>query len=235
MLVAITTSALFFSENGSTLSNIRTAPAAPDDGFPVSVAYEPSAAELEWRDHISEWHSDVCARSASPAWFSTVQSVVAALAHQDEAPERDEAPPPENFIAALAAADAAGHLSHMVYTYASGATVRVALEPLIGMLRDPRSCCDGELSTVWEPMLTGLLGPKYFWSHADQHMWVLLDPALARVARIGARKPTAALRAPRIVRAFLLDMGGSRWNHAQGSRWTIRTFARLGIHFDHSD
>ena len=218
-----------------------SAPAsALTSSFPIRVAYEPSAAEVAWRANIATWHADVCARSASPTWFPTMQGVVTALAAQD-APGPDDALP-ASFAAELAAADAAGYLSHFVYTYADGSTARVAIEPLIGILRDPRSGCDGPSSTAYTPMLETL---EKFWMHVDLHMWVLLDPELRRVANVGALLPppappppsgvlaTLPRGTPHYARAFLLDMGGSRWNHAQGSRWTMRIFEHLGIRFDH--
>jgi hypothetical protein len=190
----------------------------------ATVEYRPAAAEEEWLAHIAEWHVDVCARLASPPWRSSFQLLIDMLDAQAQGGESDEAVPVQ-LASAQAAAEAAGLLSHMVYRFSDGSSTSVALEPLIGLLRDPRPSCDGAPSEAFTPRVE--------WVLVDQKMWVLLDPARKKAADVGGVKQLAAPRAPAYRRALLFDMGGSRFMHAQGGRWIQRMFARLGVNFDH--
>ena len=190
----------------------------------ISVEYLPSEAETQWVSNIHEWHKDVCARAASSQWRATFQTLIDMLVAQDQGGE-DDTSIPEGLKPKQALAEDGGLLSHMFYTYSDGSTASVALEPLIGMLRDHRTSCDGEPGTAFIPNVD--------WTLVDQRMWVLLDPNRAAVAGLGKPKPLAALRAPLYRRALLFDMGGSRFMHAQGGRWIQRKFSRMGIHFDH--
>jgi hypothetical protein len=193
----------------------------------VGTAYLPSAAEREWVANIGEWHKDACARVASPQWHATYQGVVSVLAEQDAGGEEDGALPPA-LRERLAAAEQGGLLSHLRYTYSDGSSRSVALEPLIGLLRDHRASCQGEPGTTFQP------GVGYWEMVVDKKMWVVMDPAAVAVARVGAPKAGApAPRAPAYARALMFDMGGSRFMHAQGGRWILRQYARAGLHFDH--
>ena len=192
----------------------------------LSTEYQPSAVELEWGANIHLWHTDVCKRAVSDQWLTTFQVIINVLAEQDEGGE-DDTKSSVALSSTLAEAEHAGYLSHMVYKYSNGVERRVALEPLIGLLRDHRSSCQGDPGTIFTPSV------GYWEMMVDKKMWIIMDPERALTAALGRPKMHVAPRAPAYARALMFDMGGSRFMHAQGGRWIMRQFSRMGIHFDH--
>ena len=191
----------------------------------VRKTYEPSPLEELWRRGVNGWLEMICDKAIEPESFPGLQQTLWALVSQEiEGPPGG--PPMPEFLKALADPATQAHLSHMVYHYSDGSATSIALEPLAGILRDPRTACyNGDR---FQPPL-----------EAGQHElqerkpWVLLDPALAAVAAVHAPKLHHALREAPYKRALLFDMGGSRWNDAAGSRWLLNKFSGMGIHFEH--
>jgi len=129
--------------------------------------------------------------------------------------------------AGAAAAVAADTWSLMTYRNDAGAELSVALEPLAGLMRDPRPTCDSLH-----------LHPRKAERHLDSRDLTLLDPAF--YAAVAARllhppaAPSGAEAAAARPRALLFDLGATRWDpqHVTGFRWTVETFERLGVTFD---
>jgi hypothetical protein len=188
----------------------------------ATVEYRPAAAEEEWLAHIAEWHVDVCARLASPPWRSSFQLLIDMLDAQAQGGESDEAVPVQ-LASAQAAAEASGLLSHMVYRFSDGSSTSVALEPLIGLLRDPRTSCEGSA-----------LRPVVPWGPQDSKATLYLDPGFYRALAASLAPPGSAAPRSAQPRAFLLDMGSTRWVAGppySGLSWLIHAYAELGIEF----
>jgi hypothetical protein len=177
---------------------------------------------------IKDWSADPCAALASPAYADATQRVLDIMIDMEDrgAWEQDGELHPA-FEPALRAE--ASLFSHMRYEYEDGSVVRVALEPLIGPLRDPRPICLGAHSGTWSPALTG---PPSLQLNSGMN-WVVLDPLLKGVAAVGAPKAQPqAPRMPAYKRALLFDMGGMRWNK-EGSAWLHRQLSRMGVQLEH--
>ena len=185
-------------------------------------------AELAWMASIEEWSADPCAALASPAYAETTQRVLDVMIDMEARDEweRDSSLHPA-FEPALRSSPAL--FSHMRYEYEDGSVVRVALEPLIGPLRDPRPICLGTHSGTWAPALSG---PPPLQLNSAMN-WVVLDPQLKSIAAVGAPKAhPQAPRMPAYKRALLFDMGGMRWNR-EGSAWLHRQLSRMGVQLEH--
>lgn len=207
-------------------SNLRQ----PPDAL-LRTVYEPSAMELLWRRNIVEWKAAPC-DVLRDKFMGETQALLATFGAQGREPVED-ATNRVAFLEEFAVADGRGLLSHMTYVFQSGRTSRVALEPLFGILRDPRTSCPYSLAkqSPWHPILEK---PAYML--IQDKFVVLHDPAIAALAALELpviNSPAHNGRRQR--RAFLFDLGGTHWTRdpAPGSRWIFRQARRLGIDFDH--
>jgi hypothetical protein len=99
------------------------------------------------------------------------------------------------------------------------------MEPLAGILRDPRHACwefDHVSASLRKAAFVPPLARSGPYGDAGQRKYSLLDPALARKGTDG-RPP----------RAILIDMGGSKWSDAHGLRWLVEAYAAVGVEFEH--
>jgi len=202
----------------------------PDLVVPGEVRryYEPSASEKWWMSNVDTVQAVVCHVMASAEHIATVQRILDVIVAQ-EIPGPPGGPPMAEFVESLNGADKAGLLSHMVYEYGDGRVERVAMEPLIGMLRDPRTSCP-QHGSMFRPTLEDGLTQHDL---VELKPWVILDPAIATVAQVFTPKLHAGLRQAPYRRALLFDMGGSRWNDVAGSRWITTKLAGMGLSFEH--
>jgi hypothetical protein len=110
----------------------------------------------------------------------------------------------------------------------------VALEPLAGIMRDPRPSCLGIA-----------LQPSVAVHHLDSRDFTLLDPAFYRQVakslkhvspqRVSNLSDAGAFSGPaHPPRAILFDLGATRWDPVRvtGLRWTVENYARFDINFD---
>lgn len=100
----------------------------------------------------------------------------------------------------------------------NGTIVAVGIEPLAGVLRDPRAVCGAQLG------LDGLLPPS---TDIQSHEFLGID--VAHLQRISAT--FAASSRPR--RVLLFDLGCTRWDDTEmpGLRWLYSTYAAAGLQF----
>lgn len=187
--------------------------------------YVPSPLEDLWYKGVNDWLEFICDMSVAPESYEGLQQTLQLLVTQEiEGPPGG--PPMPEFLELLNQPSTQKHLSHMVYHYSDGTSRSVALEPLAGILRDPRTACyNGDR---FKPPLEG--PPSEL---QERKPWVLLDPELAAVAKVHSPKVHYARTAAPYKRALLFDMGGSKWNDAAGSRWLLNKFAGIGIFFEH--
>jgi hypothetical protein len=178
------------------------------------VRYVPSAYELEWalRRAGEPDNSPVCDVQAGAEHKPRVEAVLRAIDAQHLEGYQTEA---------SGAADAAldeleeegGLLSIMEYELSTGEVVRVRMEPLVGLLRDPRVSCFGGARDIWQPKA------ETIWEEKDVRQWLLQDSR-----RMELHKGQ---------RAVLMDMGGSRWAHSSGARWINKRMAQQGVELEH--
>lgn len=197
----------------------------------VRMRYEPSDFERAWRANVRTWADSAC-DVLRAQYLGETQAVITAL-HAYNVEPLGDARNREAFRDAFADLEERGLASHMVYELASGRAERVALEPLFGILRDPRTSCAGKMGRD-DPWLPPLELPK--WRMIQDKMVVLHDPLIAPIAALLA--PVAdpgAHEGRQQRRAFLFDLGGLTWSRtsAPGSRWIFRHLENIGIVFDH--
>ncbi len=169
-----------------------------------------------WQANAGAWSHDSCAalRQAAQAvalttWLATTipLSYSATIASQP----------------ALLAGDPALAVFSRLRFNASGEVLEVGIEPLAGVLRDPRSVC-GEGLVLVAPTL-GLRVPHN--SEIQSHEFLGLDTAYLQRMSQGLR----SAHPPR--RVFLFDLGCTRWSDTvmPGLRWLYDTYAAVGLVF----
>ena len=179
--------------------------------------YHAGALEQQWAAHTAEYAQRAggyCAVMAgeAPAWQALLDAVAAT---------RSAALGGSGGAGAAAAQQRSGAVDWSTITYSDGRAV--ALEPLAGILRDPRSACQASSLT-----------PAVPWGPQDSKATVYLDPGFYRaLARTLAPPGSAAPRSAQ-PRALLLDLGSTLWASAQpysGLSWLVHAYADLGIEF----
>lgn len=189
----------------------------------MNVTYHPSAFELEWARVKGPSNGSACLRMAEPAHKGRVEAVLRALDAQHEAAfSRAPAASAQATLDAVEAEAGAGALlSVMEYALSDGTSLCVRMEPLAGMLRDPRQSCPPERRGFWAPPVADMV-------KGDMRHWLLLDER-RRELHAGQR-------------AVLLDMGASAWAHAyspqgagrtvEGASWLNERLGQHGMAFE---
>lgn len=188
--------------------------------------YVPSDLERAWyRDISAISTSGRTCKVLATEQYDTFQQLIDALEAQEVATRATGSP------AAVAAYHDAFHkldpiLSKMVYTDAvTGQLVRtVLLEPLVGLLRDPRPVC-------WNPKWPGQLRSRPFTPHRGSEgleimaRQCLIDPHVGGL--VSPAQPGAGAK------SILLDVGGSEWKDRFGLPRLVGTYAIAGVSFEH--
>ena len=189
----------------------RAAPPVCANAPIAFVEYLPSAWETEWAAGINEsaWAADPCGKLREPHHQKLMQRWLDISIPLNN-PAWPSAP-------ALEADPGHDVLSRMAYTDArSGERIEYAIEPLAGILRDPRSVC--------LDIPHGLTPDN---SNVQSREFLVIDPRAARdtVAQLAA--------APRKRRAILFDLGTSGWDSGSwpGLRLLYEHYAAAGIVF----
>lgn len=188
---------LIAPERGLLRPPIAGAAVAPPVALPRFVRYVPSAFEAEWAANVGDWFERECAVLASPAHAGRTREWLALATASQVAAVGGGAP-------SHAAAD--GVLSHFEYALADGEVLRVRIEPLAGILRDPRSVCPQLLDRSVD------LQSKDFLFVAP------VPPALL----------TPAGHCRRVV---VFDLGSTRYSDPRmpGLRWIYEALLQLGL------
>lgn len=171
------------------------------------VEYTPSAFEELWARNADAWSREACATLHLPEHRERVGAWLAATIPLNTPAFFASAP------ALLAGDPALAVFSRMRYRY-NGTVVDVGLEPLAGVLRDPRSVCGPDAG----------MPPN---ADIQSHEFLGVDPEhLRRV-----RADIAAALQPR--RVLLFDLGCTRWGDTRmpGLRWLHDTYAAAGLPF----
>ena len=177
--------------------------------------------------HISEWSADPCSQLRL-SYGDISQKILDVMINMEDREDWDSYDLVNRAFAG-GLIDNDNLMSHMVYEYKDGRKVRIALEPLIGPLRDPRPICLGSNTGFWTPSLFG--SPPEQLSSAMN--WVIIDPLLKDISSVGQLKLLlSAPRMPSHKRAMLFDMGGMRWNK-EGAAWLNRQMSKIGIYLEH--
>jgi hypothetical protein len=222
------------------------------------ITYVPSPFEDKWRENVGEWRHRPC-HVLSNEQGANFQKLVDAVEAQellrcDALGNRTRSA----YGSALRAASSS-LLSRMEYRRGgpSGPVVgSVLLEPLAGVLRDPRPVC-------WPPYQESKY--PYFTPHKDQGAdpkaimgkFHLLDPGLGAMAGMrpaddsgaaagigggGGGVSTSPFRSPfphppttcgASGRALLFDIGASTWVDRYGLAWALQSYMSVGISFEH--
>ncbi len=184
----------------------------------VSSSYIPSALELQWTANIAAWDAELCATLASPAQ----RDAVALLLNLFDSQEFFEAGTSSHTDLLLRAGNA-GLFSQLDVLLEGGEKRTVLLEPLIGMLRDPRTGCRDIRPDAWQPIPGGQLEKK---------MWHLVSPPVEGIGSVRRSR-----HGPESSRAVLFDIGATAWganerHDAHGARWLAGAYATVGVIFE---
>jgi hypothetical protein len=175
------------------------------------VEYTPSKFELLWEEHANEWSiGDECTVLAQQnqlgplqRWLDTTIPISTPRALANGKPLLEMDPKLEIF-------------SKMRYRHnVTGEHVDVGIEPLAGILRDPRSICPD----------IGLI-PKN--DEVQSKEFLGIDPEHLR--RI---KSDLLTTRPRERRVILFDLGCTRWSDTKmpGLRWLFDSYSAAGLTF----
>ena len=172
------------------------------------VRYTPASLEVTWSALAPDFAGYECAQivKEKALWQSQLEGIRAGGAGGGNSGSNAEA-------------------TWSIITYrdaAAGTEVNVKLEPLAGIMRDPRPVCT-ELSLTPSSSDRGI----------DSRDFNLLDAAF--YASVASKLAAPALSAsPLPMRALLFDLGATRWDPelVTGFRWTVESYERLGITFD---
>jgi hypothetical protein len=223
----------------ATVSHVLGAPAGA--GGPLEfLRYTPAPLEQAWAAQAPALAGRECAQiiDERAQWQAQLDGVRASGAGSGASSGRAVGGAKGGASDAAGSATAAAVAPTDTWSYvtyrnvATGAEVSVALEPLAGMMRDPRPICDSLH-----------LSPRKAERHLDSRDFTLLDPAFyAAVAAQLAHPPAAPAGSAGVAadatsarpRALLFDLGATRWDpkYVTGFRWTVETFERLGVSFD---
>jgi len=174
------------------------------------IDYTPSSFESLWHSHASEWCTDECSvirqpnqRTQFQRWLNITSRSSNPTTLRDAPALIDEDPQLSVF-------------SQMRFKdKKTGQIVVLGIEPLAGILRDPRSICGNTLG----------LFPHYDNVQSTQFLGVDLD----HLRRVQA--DIAAL--PRLRKVFLFDLGCTRWADSSmpGLRWLHDFYSASGLVF----
>ena len=223
-----------------------------------ALTYMPSALEEEWAAFVgsgaSEAAHSICARLLADDGdgFARTRSVVRGLELQARVVRSGGAHGGEAGAEALSAYRAAlaggGLLAPLLSRLgAPGAPGAAVLEPLFGVLRDPRWLCEmsGTLqhrirdlsravsdelgSPPYNPWVVGENRP----STTELGHYFLLDAdALGTFARLSAAAAAAAPAGEAPPRALYFDAGASFWGDGFGLKQVLAHYAAMGLPFD---
>jgi hypothetical protein len=176
------------------------------------LSYIPSTFERMWEANAnsSEWDADPCKVLREPQQVALLQRWL-------EIGVRYTRHPLPDVSAALA--DPEGViLSRLNFVDpSSGETTSFAIEPLAGLLRDPRSICLAQPHGITPD------NPD-----VQSKDFLVLDPAALRLAH-----RALLLAPPRNTKIILFDLGSTRWmdSESPGMRWLHDTYAGAGLPF----
>ena len=199
----------------ATVSHILGAPACGSSflcGFEF-VRYEPSALELKWAAQAPSFAGRECAVMESERldWQAQLEGVIAS----------------SGSTSSLSVGRSPTWSTMVLRDQRTGLEQSVALEPLAGVMRDPRPICPGMA-----------LQPSVAANGPDSRDFTLLDPAfyrhIAKSLKVDANSSKSELRITFPPRAILFDLGATRWDPLKvtGFRWTVESYARFDIDFD---
>lgn len=179
----------------------------------VTVVYKPSAWEQHWAVNIELFQLDICANLFDEASFVKMQSLLDLMDGTEHVLLQSDPVRPVSAAKQLMD-NHSDLLSEVQFVDRSngGVVASYKVEPLVGFLRDPRPLCMQSGSNGFVP------------AHKDlQRRFVLHDAA-------------AIQKHSRSGRAFMFDIGASKWNDdfgGLGLRYFLQSYGNLGMTFDH--
>jgi hypothetical protein len=216
VLYASSSSSIAFLSAKARASTPSSLPAA-NDLRSFRVEYEPSALETLWASNLGAWNDNICEVLGSPSQARDISLVLELMDSQDRL---DNARSAEHSLL-LQRAVSSGILSRLKRTFSDGSVQLTYLEPLVGMMRDPRVSCPEGKRGFWGPSVVSAE------EALQKKMWLLVSGSgLYRQAQNYPRRTS---------RALLFDIGASKWasTAANGARWLSRQYESVGITFEH--
>ena len=183
----------------------------------LNATYHPSTYEKEWARLVAQpggvMGLPVCLLLAEPQHKGRVERILRVLdaQHEEEAGRLPAGATDAALDELEKEVDEGQLLSRMEYTLSDGTAVSVRMEPLVGLLRDPRQFCPEGSRSPWMPQVPDMM-------HGDMREWLLLDGRRAQLHQ-GQR-------------AVLMDMGASTWGHT-GARWLNHRLQQHGMAYEH--
>lgn len=187
----------------------RQPPVCPGEPFQF-VDYTPSALELLWQTNAASWSDDACAQLSRPSQREKIRAWLATTIQSNALPHIATAP-------SLLSDDPALTIFSRLRVRHNGTLVSIGIEPLAGVLRDPRPVCGARLDLKGLPPNAEIQSKDY----------IGLDPAHLR--RVRAELASAPTRR----RVLLFDLGCTRWSDTDmpGLRWLHDVYTAAGVNF----
>jgi len=168
------------------------------------VEYIPSKWENDWFNHADEYQGRECEVLTSPPHVSMVKDWLAVSQ-------------PSTLIQPLGfqydMTKVTEIFSTMRYRLPSGAIIDIKIEPLAGILRDPRLPCAVDLGAIaWTPHNDNIQSKDF----------IFLDPTLFRLSNLQGFNQQ---------RVMLFDLGASMFNDREmpGLSWMYPKYSSLGL------
>lgn len=216
---------ILYATHGAAQSKLRK---QPYEFF--KLVYVPSQLESTWAQNLKEWQDKAC-RTLATQHYNEFQQLIDAVQAQTDAASSSST----NRHAAMSAyarrlQEIKPLLSRTEYVdQQTGELVHtVYIEPLAGLLRDPRPVCWDSKWPGSTEMPVKTLQPA---EKDIQSKLLLLDPSAVEVWR--------SQRGSLPAKAVLFDIGATVWGDPThpadmpGLRWLVPTYAAIGVEFDH--
>ena len=182
------------------------------------VGYESCSFEKAWKDNVVRWQEDVCKhvpKHVIDGWIKSVGFInsldaLGTAAYVDGVAKE---------IQGVTVDAVARYLSHHIYDIVENGQkrrIRVPIEPIIGLARDPRKC--------WDVMAENFTQSKEHMIPKSRHLADILNGTVGKSSRF-----TMASRGPE--KAILFDAGATYYSDtgSQSTKWIIDWYTEHGI------
>ena len=180
------------------------------------VGYESCSFEKAWKDNVVHWQEDVCKHVPNhviDGWIKSVRFINSldalgtAIYVEGTAKE----------IQGVTIEAVARYLSHHIYqVVGQKRRIRVPIEPIIGLARDPRKC--------WDVMVENFTQSKEHMIPKSRHLANILSGTVGNTSRF-----TMAYSGPE--KAILFDAGATYYSDtgSQSTKWIIDWYGSHGL------
>ena len=178
------------------------------------VGYESCSFEKAWKNNVAKWQEDVCKHvplHVIDGWIKSVKFINSL----DAVGTQQYTDGTVKEIQGINVDSVATYLSHHIYEVGQR-KIRVPIEPIIGLARDPRKC--------WDVMVENFTQSKDHMIPKSVHLANILSGTVRNSTRF-----TMASNGPE--KAFLFDAGATYYSDtgSQSTKWIIDWYGGHGV------